>query len=143
MTGTAPPAPAPILREARWTIQSTRPPQDAQSARVQAWTCLALFCWPGPVASAISILDHLVRNASEFGRCAGREIEVRIARTENDDLLIDVIDRRTDFPSFDQAVAGHLEQGLWRIAQYGATLSWHPHKDGKTVRAVLGVARTS
>ncbi|MFD8110265.1 hypothetical protein [Streptomyces microflavus] len=141
MNGTAPPAPAPIVREARWTIRSIRPPQDAQSARVQAWTCLALFGWPRPVASAISVLDHLVRNASEFGRCAGREIEVRLARTESDDLLIDVIDRRTDLPSFDQAVAGHLGQGLWRIAQYGATLSWHPHEDGKTVRAVLGATQ--
>ncbi|MET8502097.1 ATP-binding protein [Streptomyces microflavus] len=141
MTGTAPPAPARILREARWTIRSIRPPQDAQSARVQAWTCLALFGWPGPVASAISVLDHLVRNASEFGRCAGGEIEVRLARTESDDLLIDVMDRRTNFASFDQAVAGHLGQGLWRIAQYGATLSWHPHRDGKTVRAVLGATQ--
>ncbi|MEU0382262.1 hypothetical protein ABZ093_33985 [Streptomyces cyaneofuscatus] len=141
MTGTAPSAPAAIVREARWTIRSIRPPQDAQSARVQAWTCLALFGWPGPVPSAISILDHLVRNASEFGWCAGEEIGVRLARTETDDLLIDVIDRRTDFPGFEEAVAGYLGQGLWRIAQYGATLSWHPHEHGKTVRAVLGGAR--
>ncbi|MBK3585916.1 hypothetical protein JHN49_20115 [Streptomyces sp. MBT57] len=62
-------------------------------------------------------------------------------RGRGDDLLIDVIDRRTDFPSFDQAVAGHLGQGLWRITQYGATLSWHPDSDGKTVRAVLGATQ--
>lgn len=143
MTGVAPPPPAPIIRQARWTIRSVRAPQDAQSARVQAWTCLALFGWPGPVPSAIAILDHLVRNASEFGRCQGEIIEVQIARTENDDLLIDVIDCHSAFPDFERAVAGHLGQGLWRIAQHGASLSWHPHKGGKTVRAVLGSGRTS
>lgn len=89
MTGVAPPPPAPIIRQARWTIRSVRAPQDAQSARVQAWTCLALFGWSGPIPSAIAILDHLVRNASEFGRCQGEIIEVQIARTENDDLLIE------------------------------------------------------
>ncbi|MFF8432842.1 ATP-binding protein [Streptomyces bacillaris] len=146
MTITAPPAPAPapapIVLEKRWTIQSLRPPQDAQSARIQAWTSLATFGWTGPASSAVAILDRLVRNASEHGQCSGEKIGVRIARTEAGDLLIDVIDRYTDFPLFKQAVAGHLGKGLGQIAQYGAVVSWHPHDHGKTVRAVVGGARS-
>ncbi|MER6771459.1 hypothetical protein ACF1D2_14085 [Streptomyces bacillaris] len=137
MTTTVLPS-APVVLERRFMIRSVRPPQDAQSARIQAWTCLAVFGWPGPTGSAVAIIDQLVRNAPEFGQCAGEGIEVRIARTDADDLLIDVGDRYPAFPSFERAVAGELGQGLWRVSQRGATVSWHPHEHGKTVRAVVG-----
>ncbi|MGW3215315.1 hypothetical protein ACWDBC_24150 [Streptomyces parvus] len=133
-----PPPPAKLVLERRLNIRSLLPPQDAQAARIQALTCMATFGWAGPLGLAV---DHLVRNASEFGRCAGKEIGLRIARTEADDLLIDVTDHNPEFPFFEQAAAGFLGKGLWRIAQDGGVVSWHPHSDecehGKTVRAVL------
>ncbi|MEU1221360.1 hypothetical protein [Streptomyces microflavus] len=102
---------------------------------------MATFGWVGPLGLAVATVDHLVRNASEFGRCAGKEIGLRIGRTEADDLLIDVTDHNPAFPFFEQAVAGFLGKGLWRVAQYGGVMSWHPHTGeyapGKTVRAVL------
>lgn len=135
MTATAPP---PLVVEHRLTIRSYLPPQDAQTARIQAVTCLLAFRWTGPCGLAVATVDQLVRNASEFGRCSGGEIGLRIGCTEADDLLIDVDDRNPEFPFFDQAVAGRFGHGLRRVAEYGATLSWHPHERGKTVRAVMG-----
>ncbi|MFJ8774473.1 hypothetical protein [Streptomyces microflavus] len=136
-----PPPPAKLVLERRLTIRSLHPPQDAQAARIQALTCLATFGWIGPLGLAVATVDHLVRNASEFGRCAGKQIGLRIARTEPDNLLIDVTDHNPEFPFFEQAAAGLLGKGLWRIAQYGGVVSWHPHNHedelGKTVRAVL------
>ncbi|ALC26924.1 MULTISPECIES: hypothetical protein [Streptomyces] len=134
-----PPPPAALTLERRLTIRSLLPPRDAQAARIQALTCMATFGWPDPLGLAVATVDHLVRNASQFGRCADKEIGLRIARTEADDLLIDVTDHNPEFPSFEQAAAGFLGKGLWRIAQYGGVVSWHPHECGlgKTVRAVL------
>ncbi|MYX77615.1 ATP-binding protein [Streptomyces sp. SID3915] len=141
-----PPTPAPLILERRLAIRSFLPGQDAQAARIQALMCLATFGWTGPLGLAVGAIDQLVRNASEFGRCTGKQIGLRIARTEVDDLLIDVTDHCPHFPYFEQAAAGLLGQGLWRVAQYGATVSWHPHEPehqpGKTVRAVMGGSRS-
>ncbi|MEU3434032.1 hypothetical protein ABZ708_11265, partial [Streptomyces sp. NPDC006863] len=134
-----PPPPARLVLERQLTIRSMLPPQAAQAARIRALTCLATFGWTGPLELAVATIDHLVRNASQFGWCASKEIGLRIARIEADDLLIDVTDYRPEFPFFEQAVAGSLGSGLGRVAQYGGAVSWHPHECGvgKTVRAVL------
>lgn len=140
MTLTSPPPPAPLVAEHSRTIRSYLPAQDAQTARIQVLTCLATLGWAGPSGLAVATADQLVRNASQFGRCLGGNIELRIGRTEADDLLIDVADHNPEFPFFDEAVAGLIGQGLRRVAEYGVTVSWHPHEHGKTVRAVLGGA---
>ncbi|MFC8705829.1 hypothetical protein ACFWNF_17680 [Streptomyces anulatus] len=140
MTTTAPPHPVPLVVEHRLTIRSYLPAPDAQSARLQAVACLLAFAWSGPCGLAVQTVDQLVRNASEFGRCSGGNIGLRVGLTEVDDLLIDVTDHNPEFPSFDEAVAGRVGQGLWRVTQYGAAVSWHPHEHGKTVRAVMGGA---
>ncbi|MER6018842.1 MULTISPECIES: hypothetical protein [Streptomyces griseus group] len=142
MTATAPPPPALLVVEYRLAIRSYLPTQDAQSARLQAVTCLTTLGWAGPSGLAVATADQLVRNASEFGRCSGGEIGLRIGRTAADDLLIDVADHNPEFPFFEQAVAGRFGRGLRRVAEYGATMSWHPHENGKTVRAVLGGAHS-
>ncbi|MFJ2225564.1 hypothetical protein ACIOFY_36680 [Streptomyces anulatus] len=142
MTATAPPHPVPLVVEHELTIRSYLPAQDAQSARLQTVTCLLAFGWSGPCGLAVSTVDQLVRNASEFGRCSGGNIRLRIGLTELDDLVIDVADHNPEFPFFDQVVAGRIGEGLWRVAQYGAAMSWYSHEHGKTVRAVLGGARS-
>ncbi|MFD3815141.1 hypothetical protein ACFWRZ_08745 [Streptomyces rubiginosohelvolus] len=142
MTATAPPPSAPIVAEHRLVIRSYLPAHDAQAARLRSLTYLAAIGWAGPSGLAVSTIDQLVRNASQFGRCSGGEIGIRIARTEADDLLIDVVDHNPEFPFFEEAVSGLLGQGLWRVADYGAVVSWHPHEGGKTVRAVLQGARS-
>lgn len=140
MTTTAPLPPVPLVVDHQLTIRSYLPAQDAQSARLQAVACLLAFGWTGPCGFAVLTVDQLVRNASEFGWCAGKEIRLLIGLTEVDDLLIDVADHNPEFPEFEDVVAGRSGQGLRRIAEYGVTVSWHPHEHGKTVRAVLGGA---
>lgn len=137
MTMTNQPPPEPLVAERQLTIRSYLPPQDAQTARLQLLTWLTALGWSGPPGLAVATVDQLVRNASEFGRCSGGEIELRVGRTEADDLLIDVADRNPEFPFFEEATSGHFGQGLRRVAEYGATVSWHAHEHGKTVRAVL------
>ncbi|WP_405434879.1 hypothetical protein [Streptomyces anulatus] len=137
MTTTAPLPPVPLVVEHQMAIRSYLPVQDAQSARLQAVACLLAFGWTGPCGFAVLTVDQLVRNASEFGWCAGEDIRLLIGLAELGDLLIDVADHNPTFPKFEEVLTGRSGQGLRRIAEYGVTLPWHPHKHGKTVRAVL------
>ncbi|MFI1226075.1 MULTISPECIES: hypothetical protein [unclassified Streptomyces] len=142
MTTTAPLPPVPLVVEHQMTIRSYLPAPDARSASLQAVACLLAFDWTGPCGFAVATVDQLVRNASEFGQCAGENIRLRIGLTEVDDLLIDVADHNPEFPDFEKAVAGGVGQGFRRVAECGATMSWHPHENGKTVRAVLPGTRS-
>ncbi|MFF7183184.1 ATP-binding protein [Streptomyces sp. NPDC008121] len=87
----------------------------------------------------MDVLYVLVRNAVEHGlteESPSRRLEAWLRVTEQHELLIDVQDV-PDFPSFDKAARGELGRGLWGAQRLGATLSWFPGEQGKTVRATL------
>ncbi|WP_371605065.1 ATP-binding protein (plasmid) [Streptomyces sp. NBC_01220] len=133
-----PAAAAPLVsRQTR--LQLPPDPSALKMARINGRTKLTMLNWQGNQHGAVNVLYVLVNNALRHGLPPGatQGLEVWLRITEAHDLIIDVTDPDPTFPDFDQAVAGHLGQGLWGARQLGASITWFPEVRGKTVRATM------
>ncbi|MFD7282151.1 ATP-binding protein [Streptomyces sp. NPDC059862] len=142
-TGLAPAAtPAPIVRSL-----STELPADDNAhfmARIWTRTIVTALRWQGSVLQVAEVVSRLVVNAVRHGipddvADTTWRIVLSVAVTEADELVIDVTDLNPAFPRFPAAAKGAKGQGLMRVAQLGARLTWFLHHEGpgKTVRATL------
>ncbi|MGC5004831.1 ATP-binding protein [Streptomyces sp. DT203] len=133
LTGTA-----PVAEE--WSRTFDLLPAAPQLARLHARTRLTMFRWPGNVEGATEAVGILVGNvvahADPGPDHEDRRVRLRLAITEVHTLLINVQDPLPEFPNFEQASAGELGRGLWKVGRLGGALSWHLcERGGKAVRA--------
>ncbi len=99
-----------------------------------------MFRWPGNVEDATEAVGILVGNAVAHAdpgpNHEDRRARLRLAITEDHDLLIDVRDPLPEFRDFEKASAGELGRGLREVGRLGGALSWHLcEHGGKAVRA--------
>ncbi|WP_405682760.1 hypothetical protein [Streptomyces sp. NBC_01238] len=113
----------------------------SQLARLHTRTRLTMFKWAGNVEGATTVVGILVRNAVDHAdpgpTAENRQVQLKLAITENHELTIDVRDPIPQFRDFEQAAAGQEGRGLWTLRRLGGELSWFlcHERVGKTVRA--------
>ena len=103
---------------------------------------LTLLEWPGDIATAIEVLSRLAHNAVVHAQPddeAATRMVIRLAVTEDEALVVDVQDPRSDGPLSEAAIDGEKGRGLKYARLLGATVSCFMSEDArfKTVRAQL------
>ncbi|WP_019075796.1 hypothetical protein [Streptomyces hokutonensis] len=95
------------------------------------------------IEDASAIAGVLMANAVRHARVPEyAQIAVEWALLKSGDVVIQVRDRRRDFPDFDEAMKwepaeGDRPRGLWIARQRGAEIAYAPVDDGKVVQAVI------
>ncbi|MFC7267176.1 ATP-binding protein [Streptomyces lutosisoli] len=131
---------APVDRH--WARSYTLRPESLRQVRTDAYTRLTLLNWTGNNAAAVEVLARLAKNAVVHAapvNGTSAQMNVRLAVTEKDELLIDVGDPSPEFPDCAAAIRGEKGRGLWDVRRLGADVSWSLSENGrgKTVRAHL------
>jgi hypothetical protein len=141
------PAKSPAFAPIRASLTTQLPPDQVAATRlVRIWLRLAVTAlrWRGDVDRAVEVASRLVNNGSRYGvpqDVSGNDrwLTVRAAVTEAQELVLDVTDANAAFPAAAEALQGKRGQGLARVLEHGADLTWFLRHEGpgKTVRAVL------
>ncbi|MEV7083336.1 ATP-binding protein [Streptomyces sp. NPDC093516] len=110
--------------------------------RTDARMRLTLLRWSGDIAAATEVLSRLAHNALRHAQPAHEapaQMTVRLAVTEDEELVIDVQDPRPDIPLSQAAIAEEKGTGLQYVRLLGATVNCFLSSDMrlKTVRAHL------
>lgn len=131
---------APVDRE--WSRSYIIEPASLRRVRTDARMRLTLLRWPGDIATATEVLSRLAHNALRHTQPtheAPAQMTVRLAVTEDDELVIDVQDPRPDIPLSEAAIAGEKGTGLEYVRLLGARVNCFLSSDMrfKTVRAQL------
>jgi len=142
--GQADAIPSPIYApvDRHWARSYTLRPESLRQVRTDAYTRLTLLNWTGNNAAAVEVLARLAKNAVVHAapvNGTSAHMDVRLAVTEKDELLIDVGDPSPEFPDCAAAIRGEKGRGLWDVRGLGADVSWSLSENGrgKTVRAHL------
>ncbi|MFE9647489.1 hypothetical protein ACFYO0_25900 [Streptomyces sp. NPDC006365] len=132
---------APVDRE--W-FRSYRLDDVASLRRVRsdALTYLTVLGWPGDIVTAVEVLARVACNAVVHAQPTDESdahMDVLLAVTEDDELLIDVRDPSPEFRDSGAAINGEKGRGLREVRLLGADVTWSLAEDGrsKTVRARL------
>lgn len=105
--------------------------------------CLPALGWAGSVLDAAEVITRLLDNGVRHGQpddpSAQSLLVLRVAVSNEGELVIDVTDLNPSFPAFDAAARGERGLGLRRVREHGARVEWFLHHEGhgKTVRALL------
>ncbi|WP_143076782.1 hypothetical protein [Streptomyces sp. MUSC 14] len=131
---------APVDRE--WSQSYVMHPASLRRLRCEARMRLTLLRWPGDIATAIEVLSRLVHDAATHDQSADgtpRRMMLRLAVTEDEELVIDVQDPRPGIPVGSAAPAGEAGTGLAYARLLGAKVDHFLSEDARfrTVRAVL------
>lgn len=131
---------APVDRH--WARSYTLRPESLRQVRTDAYTYLTMLNWTGNQAAAVEVLARLAKNAVVHAAPVtgtSAQMQVRLAVTEKDELLIDVSDPSPEFPDCAAAIRGEKGRGLWDVRRLGADVTWILSENGrgKTVRAHL------
>jgi hypothetical protein len=126
----------------KWTRTYALSSASLRRLRGDSRMFLTVLGWTGDLAAAVEVLSRLAHNAVVHAQPVAdieAEMTVRLAITEDNELLIDVEDPRPEFPGSETAIAGEKGSGLMYVRALDATVTWFLSKDActKTVRAVL------
>ncbi|MGP4051681.1 hypothetical protein [Streptomyces sp. 2A115] len=92
------------------------------------------------------LVDNAVQHSDTY---TGDKIRVRVFILRTNELLLEVSDKRKDFPNFHEAISWEPDlngrpRGLWWARYFGARISYGPATDndggtlpGKSVTALL------
>jgi hypothetical protein len=131
---------APVDRE--WSQSYVMHPASLRRLRCEARMRLTLLRWPGDIATAIEVVSGLVHDTATPDQPADgapRRMMLRLAVTEDEELVIDVQGPRPGVPVGSAAPAGETGSGLAYVRLLGAKVDHFVSEDARlrTVRAVL------
>ncbi|OIK06446.1 hypothetical protein BIV23_08020 [Streptomyces monashensis] len=131
---------APVDRE--WSQSYVMHPASLRRLRCEARTRLTLLRWPGDITTAIEVLSRLLHDTVTHAQPADgapRRVTLRLAVTEDEELVIDVQDPRPGIPVGSAAPAGETWRDLVHARLLGAKVDHFLSEDAcfRTVRAVL------
>ncbi|WP_316779736.1 ATP-binding protein [Streptomyces sasae] len=131
---------APVDRE--WSRPYPMTRASLHRLRNEARMHLTLLRWPGDITTAVEVLSRLAHNAVVHAQPSDEtpaRMTLRLAVTEDEELLVEVQDPRPDIPVSTTALVGEKGGGLMYVRLLGATTSCFLSKDArtKTVRAVV------
>lgn len=123
-----------------WFSSYPMTPASARLARQHSRIRLTAWQWAGDLDDAVLVVSELVANAARHGKATGRHLWLRLALTDEDELIVDVSDPGRTFPGFEGGAVtpGEGGRGLLVVRQLTEEFGWFLRAGhGKTVRAKL------
>uniref|UniRef100_UPI003F4905CA hypothetical protein n=1 Tax=Streptomyces chartreusis TaxID=1969 RepID=UPI003F4905CA len=124
---------------ANWAFASPATAGAARFAVTFTRTRLALTAWAGDLDIAATAVKELMLNAAHH--VGTGEVSLILTVSEDQDLIIQVVDEDPHFKGFDEATAAMEPTGLHRIRALGGEITWGLlEQGGKAVQVRLHAA---